>query len=155
MFYEKEGHIASMRNTGRIWGQQARRTPLPTEVLDYIKAHEAEVYDGLGYTNRMLARSPLRRTSMTGFSIALIILRRIDHDLADSFFEAFCTGQMIAEGEPAYALRNRFLNAASDSERIKIPETCALIFKAWNAERKGQGMKIASWKVSEPFPTPL
>lgn len=77
---------------------------------------------------------------------------------ATIFFERWASGLGLTErDDPIYVLRTRFENDAllrQRSSRLRDMQA-ALVFKAWNAMRAGQRLKLLRWNANtEAFPVP-
>lgn len=72
------------------------------------------------------------------------------------FSRRVCSGEMLREGDPEFALRRWAVNrnlrlSGSTSSQAAV----AVVTKAWNAYVLGKSMKILGWKRHEmPMPTP-
>lgn len=70
------------------------------------------------------------------------ICAQIDPQDADEFFSRTHRGDLLLEGDPIYALRERFFALQRSGERTTPYYRSNLIFKAWNAWRHGEQIQI-------------
>jgi hypothetical protein len=78
----------------------------------------------------------------------------VDPDAADLFFEQLATGLGVADGDPAYALRTKYVNEKAKPEQIRVSRhvLAAWLVKAWEASRRDQKLTPASlrWVTTGP-----
>ncbi len=79
----------------------------------------------------------------------------IEPEDAEQFFEWLEYGEQITREHPVGALRNRLMSmlGASRGSAVKR-EQLAITFKAWNAARNGEDIKLLRYSQTQKFPTP-
>jgi hypothetical protein len=87
------------------------------------------------------------------------IFSDIDEIDAIYFFEHLLTGADLSDGHAIFALRRVLERELIAVQRMEQYRLAALTIKAWNGYRKGQEVKVLSWKsggaTPEPFPVPV
>jgi hypothetical protein len=84
------------------------------------------------------------------------VLRSIDQELADEFFEKIITGEDLARDNPVLLLRNWFLRAKDSPRATVAPRTkMAFVLKAWNLWAQGERRARLVWRHGTPFPVPF
>lgn len=84
-------------------------------------------------------------------------LSSIDDVDAEQFFSWIEDGANLDKEHPVIMLRNRLIEmAASHSGRGQVAKRTmlALTFRAWNALRDNEGIKLLRWSTTTKFPTP-
>lgn len=83
------------------------------------------------------------------------VLSGIHAQQCADFFDVLASGA-ARKTDPVVVLRNQFINFNAKKRRGDKAETCALIFKAWNARRKNITAKLFRWSPdqNEAFPKP-
>jgi len=79
---------------------------------------------------------------------------------ANEFLIALVRGEVEGEGDPVYLLRERLKsNKRAKSGKMPRNEVLALIYKAWNANRKNEKLHNLRWRRGGPqaenFPVPI
>ena len=79
----------------------------------------------------------------------------INPEDAEQFFEWLEYGEKITREHPVGALRNRLMAMLGVSRGSTVKrEQLALTFKAWNAARSGEEIKLLRYSQTQQFPTP-
>ena len=113
-------------------------------VEEVIQRHP-ELSASINSTQRLRKISPSR--AVPGF--CHYVFSRINPQLADSFFEKLLTGENLAKGDPALALRDKI----RDSVGVSAVDLVAYFFKAFNAARRGQKLLLIRYNPKhETFP---
>jgi len=153
-------HLAALLNLALQWDSGARRIlgqgsvrPSYEQAYAYLQANPG-IRDSIP-VGRMIKHK--RITRATNGSSAHWILVRISQDDAEPFFDALVTGEKTGDDDPVFRLRERLreLHAAGvDVPRMALP----LTFKAWNAYRAGEPVKLLRFRPGgaspEQFPEP-
>jgi len=86
------------------------------------------------------------------------ILTSVDYGDAVTFFAVLHDGAPTAHEYIIGLLRNRLIADALSLRKLPVREYTALVFKAWNAYRSGDRVKVLSWKAGganpEIYPIP-
>jgi len=89
--------------------------------------------------------------SVLGFAYWACSLK--DETDAELFFDALVTGAMLEAGDPALVLRNKLIEKrATTRGGLDERELLAMIFRAWNAYRKGAKISFIRFAKHETFP---
>jgi hypothetical protein len=130
------------------------------ETLAYVNAHP-ELLDAVRLAGLVRIDGFLGGAGLWAVAIALLI--RKDRDAAELFVEALRTGANLTPDSSVLKLRNMLKTApmqyaAAYSTRRGRETVVALIIKAWNFWRRGEGISALHWRSegrsAEPFPTP-
>jgi hypothetical protein len=94
-----------------------------------------------------------------GLGAALyFILSGVDAKDCEHFFKHLNSGAALEDGSPILALRTRLMARPAFGRSLATDERAALTFKAWNLFRRGDKVKVVSWRkggaAPEPFPIP-
>ena len=73
-----------------------------------------------------------------------------DSTLADSFLVDLVTDDNEGATDPLYLLRERLKTNRRAKVKLSPTETLALIFKAWNAVRRDETLKVLAWRSTGP-----
>ena len=127
-------------------------------ILAYAEAHREELIHAIHLADSVRSAGLAGGTGLLG--AAITILLRKDAQAAEQFCEALQFGADLAQNSPILKLRNRLMN---ERREARITTTVAdrqlllaLIFRAWNAWRRGETMNLLIWRESnEPFPEPI
>jgi hypothetical protein len=76
-------------------------------------------------------------------------MHKIDAEATAEFFEKLGSGEDLRKGQPIYELRRRFLGGRGE---LVAPEKIRLMFKAWNAYRKGETIGSLRASIGDPLP---
>jgi hypothetical protein len=153
-------HLAATLNLAWQWDQGVRRTlgqgyerPSYEQAYAYLQDNPG-IRDSVDEGTRVKDK---RITTKTTGSVAHWILVRLDHDDTSAFFDRLCSGTAKVEDDPVFRLREtlRELHARGlDRPSLALP----LTFKAWNAYRSGQPVKLLRYRAGgsqpEGFPEP-
>lgn len=90
--------------------------------------------------------------SMLGF--CFWVLSRINAAHAATFFEGLATGANLDREDPVLVLRNKLVEARKSQMRTPDHVLISYMFKAWNASRKGQRIRLLRQSPHESFPQP-
>lgn len=80
------------------------------------------------------------------------ILKSINEQEADDFFNKLLEGTMLTKTSPIHLLRERFMHDGLNKSKMNMSEKVALIIKAWNAYRKGIPVQRLIFVKGETFP---
>lgn len=150
--------------TYRYWywekGQDFRKgnvKPVQHELLPLVRQYGDEMHAALKIGSKVTGHVKPITNSVA--SLCFLLCNRVDEGDAKEFFDRLVDGQGLLDGDPIYALRNRWApNAAK--KRDKTPDWVqgAHILKAWNYYREGRPVELLSWRAGgakpEPFPQP-
>lgn len=146
LFYDK---FDSFLPKGRTSVTESSITPQAT--LKYIEEHP-EVVQGLHWGDRIHAVKLAGGVGLLGACFTLFV--RKDAEMAAKFAEHLITGESLTRGHPALLLRERL--KGTDSMRGSAlrdrATVAAFVVKAWNAYRKGQTLRVLSWRADGPSP---
>ena len=129
---------------------QGRRATQP-EVLSFVRAHEDRLREATYYVN---ASKSAGLRGGTIYGLAFYVLSEVDFEDATTFLRDVTTGQGLVQGDPAYALRQRFLRTPPRTDRSasSVKVNMAYIVKAWNAWRQGRKLQHVRYALDEPTP---
>jgi hypothetical protein len=72
------------------------------------------------------------------------------------FHERVSKGELLREGDPAFALRRWALNRRAISGSSNSQTVMGILTKAWNAHAEDRPVRKLSWRVDEmPMPNPV
>ena len=123
------------------------------EILDFLDSHP-------GVIDAAVAAAHYRtkidmQASVLGY--AWWRLGNVSAKATGEFFETIANSQTSGKGDPRAALISRLNSARRNNERIAQQAQVSLLFRAWNAWRKGQQVErfqIES-RTGEPAPIPV
>lgn len=83
------------------------------------------------------------------------LMRQVDQELADRYWEALGTGVITNQRSPLKAVRDTLLtNKMANGDNKHSPTVLmAIVIKGWNLMRKGRTCKYIRWNGCESFPT--
>lgn len=81
-------------------------------------------------------------------------LTRIDAMDAEEFFAGLVHGEELVRGNPVLVLRDKLAEMRAASARTPDRVVVAVIFKAWNAYRKRDQIRLIRFTSNEKFPVP-
>lgn len=125
--------------------------PSPDEERALLEKHPL-LRDSVALVSRTVFKAVGSQPMLAGLHY---ICRHKDPILADAFFDALGTGEMLREGEPLYHLRKQMLtNRSAAARKFGRLELSARVLKAWNLTRQGRrDLQVFSWRNgAEPFP---
>lgn len=168
-------HLAAVVNASYKWANGARgsqifhgsnssiaaasiMSPSIPRLLDWLDQHP-ELRDVVKPGNAV-ARTLLAPPSVINFTYW--VLRDVDYDDAEHFYQRLQDGAGLPAGSPILALRNRLIEMYREGRdrghRPSYELGIALIFKAWNAYRDGREITRLYFKPGganpESFPEP-
>lgn len=126
------------------------RTGLSVQVIhDYCARNAAAVAEAaaLGYR-------PAATTRLPGGAFSLVAYVAAGSPRMLSFLEAVRTGEHLAHGDPAMALRERAFNLGRGA-RVSFFHGTALVLKAWNAYARHEKLRVVKVGPSEGIQTPI
>lgn len=86
------------------------------------------------------------------------VLSSIDYSDAEQFFKKLATAEEVPKGSPIGLLRNHLIADCHSMRHMGIREYIALVFKAWNLYRRGERVRVLSWRGGgahpEEYPSP-
>lgn len=124
-----------------------------SEIVDWLAAH-TDIRSAVA-TSRTFAAIPLPGAMI---SFCLWRLRQIDREFADEFFTDLAQMRTEGKGDPRSALLQRLSAAQSSRERLTRAAQLSLMFRSWNAVRRGQPvtlLKVAYSGGSIDIPQPI
>lgn len=127
--------ILIYRRVGRIISTGAERTytPTKTEIVEAV-----EQLSGLANSVDLAVTSPTRFTSRSTLAAChYLIAKKSSREAADMFFRKLIDGDGLRRGDPILYLRNR-LPAFRVGGGAGANALFELIFKCWNAHRRGE-----------------
>lgn len=87
------------------------------------------------------------------------VLASIDYEDAGDFFKKLLTAEEVPKGSPIGLLRSQLSADWHAMRHMGIREYIALVFKAWNLYRRGEPVKMLSWRGGgahpEEYPIPV
>lgn len=87
------------------------------------------------------------------------VLTSIDYPDAEQFFKKLLTAEEVPQGSPISLLRSQLIADWHSIRRMGIREYIALVFKAWNLYRRGEPVRMLSWRGGganpEEYPIPV
>lgn len=144
-------HIWKTKN---MLGLQGAYYPTAQQALIILDKHP-EIRESVDVARRLQAR--VRYPAGIGAALHWI-LRQIDAEDADEFFDRLTSGHNLDVGNPILALRNVIIEYGpiTTMDRVRL---AALGIKAWNFYRGGNEIQRLMWKSGgakpEPFPKPV
>lgn len=147
---------AAWLNSGRMQKLSSAHAPTTAQALELFAKHPAlrdSVTLGIAI-RRSLKGGPGR------WGCIVHILRSIDQEDADAFFDSLQTGQELNAASPILQLRKRLADDAMAVRRMQVVDYTALVFKAWNMWKSGQSTpRQLSWRGGganpEAYPIPV
>lgn len=120
----------------------------PSIVLNRYNSNP-DYFDALGTSAaKYYFRSNLLTTQEYG--LLLHILSKISRDNAEEFFDKLSTGVALSQNDPIYLLRERLLKYKTSKLKVSLSLKIGLVFKAWNAFRRGRTLTTLTFNsVSE------
>jgi ribosomal silencing factor RsfS len=127
------------------------------EMIEFVRDRNGSMHEALVVANKVLRLVPLNRS---GVAVAYLVLKKLDPDAADEFFNRLAEGILHGGEDPLVVLTRK-----ATSERLMpnrknlVGTTLYLIFRTWNAWRTGEtlgkfqyGSKGGGWTV---IPKPI
>jgi hypothetical protein len=124
-----------------------------SEILDWLETH-GDIRAAVA-TSRSLSAIPLPGT-MIAFCVWR--LRLVDREFADEFFTDLAQMRTEGKGDPRAALLQRLSAAQASRERLTRAAQLSLMFRSWNAVRRGQPvtlLKVAYNGGAVDIPQPI
>ena len=124
------------------------------EIIEYLESNP-DLRDAVDFV-----RPLVRRTDCTPAVMAhsMLVLSRIDQMAAATFWIDAAEKVGLAAGDPVIALTNRFAEARRNRQRLTNEMYLSAIYRAWNARRSGQPMRVVKINSSAggivPIPVP-
>lgn len=119
------------------------------DVADYYAEHHSIIDAADKTAGRMYAA--FRSGNKTAWTAFIIIVWRIDRDLADQFLNGVVSGANLGAGDARLALRNWLSN---DRKLPGAGHYLGMYIKGWNAWLAGASRTIIAFRPDEPFPKP-
>lgn len=144
---ETQGATAMLTGGSRIPQSNA-------DLLAWYDAHP-ELTEALPVARRVRKELGASEPAMV---YAHMLLSELEEKECEEFFERLIQGDALQEGDPLLVLRRYLLNARTKRPRPRSTMQLAVTFKAWNARRTGEAVKLLRWSPwgsQEPFPTPV
>lgn len=132
--YEKSGSV----------DQAARLSN--SAVLEYINANKDELVWIASKAQGAYKRGLTRMVGGSVWGFCYFACRRVSASLADEYYHALATGEMLESGDPAFVARQRLVNL----DRAGRTPKSEVILHGWNAHRRGQ--KRQTLKVTGRLP---
>lgn len=85
----------------------------------------------------------------------MVVLIRIDENLARKFFTRLREGIFQNQDDPLFRLRDALLMKPNPGLQKEVLVDMALIFKAWNLDLQGKTIKAMQWREEQRFPVPV
>lgn len=129
--------------------------PTHTEVQDFVSAHP-EIRSAVQFIKPLVRRtdSPPSVAAYTYW-----VLSGIDTFEAANFWVAMAEKVGLKSGDPVIALSNRFAEVRRNRQTLSKSVYLSLVYRAWNARRKGQEMRMIRVNSASggvvPIPKPL
>lgn len=122
-----------------------RREVTNTEVIDWVR-NNPDITDAVNvgaYVARQIGIPP------GTLCFAVLRLRRVDAMATDEFLGKLGNMMTAGEGDPLFTLLRRLRSAKENRESMRPSQYLYLIFRTWNAWRKGEQLKtLRTGKVS-------
>lgn len=143
-------------NKGKSFRKHNDR-PTQDELLRLVRENNEEMQAALKIGKKV--SDHVRPFINSVASLGYFLCRRIDWSDAEYFYGRLIDGQGLMDGDPIYALRNRWaVNAARQRDDVPDYVQGAMLIKAWNFYRSGDHVNLLVWKSGgkkpEPFPQP-
>ncbi len=138
------------RNSTR-GGLKGRVKPSNTDLINYFNEHKD--IEQLVADSNNLYLSFQKILSLSVIAGYKYLMAERDVVASEDFWRKVCTGLGLEEGSPIIALRNKLMQDKMSKASLPATEKKAIIFKAWNAYRKGEKVQFLRWnKENESFP---
>lgn len=138
---------------------QGNKTVPNETMLDFFKANKEDIEAIVPEAHRISQKIPAFTATMVG--LLKWIFEGIDVEDSDYFFDKLITGSGLEEGSPILALRRyayRYAEGKNTRSGLPFDIAIAVGIKAWNAYRKGDDVKLLTYKSGgarpEMFPIP-
>ena len=115
-----------------------------TEVLAWVESNKSA--DKAAFVTNRWRKIPGIGTGVLAYTY--MILCAIDPHDAERFFSDLDSLKTAGHGDPRAALLRRLTTAKANKERIPWAAQVSMIYRAWNAVRKGKDMSIMKVSVS-------
>lgn len=130
--------LIQYRALGRVSSQRQDK-PTPMMCQNTAHAYAEEIQDAIKASPR---KGSLKVGHQSLVAFAGLLLRQKDKDAADLFMARLCDGKELHGTDPIYLARERLSDPAS--RRLTANERLEIIFRHWNAWRKGRRMTKAA-----------
>jgi hypothetical protein len=130
------------------WGGQGNSQVTHHEIIAAIAADES-LRDAARF-----AASNRASISAAMLGFCWWALTRIDADDAQEFFAGLIHGEELIRDNPVLVLRDKLAELRAASTRTPDAVLVALVFKAWNAYRKRDQIRLIRFTSNEKFPVP-
>lgn len=148
-------------NAGNTLGKYAYSNP---EILGWVQKEEAAATKAgvipPQEAVRIVAASLVKRVDLppTALAYAYYRLHALNPTECERFFEGMATMSTEGEGDPRYAVMRFFMKQRSERTRLNSATSLSVIYRAWNAFRKGKRMSVVRTEMNGkmiPIPKPL
>lgn len=147
-----------MERYGRPYAtaREPEASPTGQEILQYTLAHQDEVMEAVNLAQRIYHQQFIGGTSTWAIAIALMLRR--DPEAAREFVDKVIEGDNLARDSAILKLRNitRSTYTAWGSSNKDREALTAIVIKAWNFWRRGEGISRLAWRAegrnAEDFP---
>lgn len=135
--------------------EEAVENPSHGEIAEFIESHEPLIGEASARATYYL---PDVQIIPSVFAIAWMRMVEIDADAAREFWDAIKEQRTHGAGDPRLALAKRLMSAKAQRQRLPQRIYLSLVFRAWNAWRKGVSLRSLGTHVrgeEVPIPTVL
>jgi hypothetical protein len=124
-------------------------------VVEFALTHQAAIEYGMSCGN-VARKKALLPDSQYGALAAFLSINSPAMTEWENFHERVASGELLREGDPAFALRRWAINRRTISGSSAGQVVTAIITKAWNAYVQNRSIKVLSWRSYEmQMPDPL
>lgn len=142
----------ALTEPGAGFVEEAVENPSPAEIEEFIDAHEPGISEAASRSTSYIPDVPMIPSVL---AVAWMRMVAIDPDAAREFWDAIKEQRTHGTGDPRLALSKRLHNAKMQRSRIPQRQMLSLVFRSWNAWRRGVSMRSIGTHVrGEEVPIP-
>ncbi len=120
-------------------------------VVEYYRKHKSEIDEVVDFGLKYQKQTK-KIMNLSSLMFVLWYLRRINVEVAETFYHHLATGENLSPTNPIYHLREKLMSLTVSEKRPPTWHFPAYIYKAWNAYRKRQEMYRLSIRANETEP---
>lgn len=147
--YSSSNNLASLARNAILWETGAfkhafqgvpNREVTNPQVVEWIDRNDSEALEAIAQ-GKPLAKG-LRPMPLSVAALVTLILRRVNTEQAAVFTDRIIQMQTKGTGDPIHALVKRYRKIAEERERVSVAGHLFIVFRAWNAWRDGQQLRM-------------
>jgi len=139
-----------MTHEAGIISNKANIKPSNTDILEYLVKNPS--IEDLVAKSWTLYKKFQKMLSVAQIASIKYITDSIDIVDSDHFWNGVCIGVNLDEGDPRKTLRDALINDKLSNRSVRYSHKKKMIFRAWNACRRGKSMKKFSFRKDEGIP---